>query len=58
MCDLLLAPARRVVREKACPLLSQTVRIVVAELGDNAETTGALFLRGSRLRLPFSRFLR
>jgi glucokinase len=41
MGDLLLEPARQVVRERAYQLLSGAVRIVVAELGDNAEILGA-----------------
>ena len=41
MGDLLLAPARRVVRERAFPLLAQAVRIVPAQLGDDAGVFGA-----------------
>lgn len=41
MGDLLLNPARQVVKERAYPLLAQAVRIVLAELGDNAEVLGA-----------------
>jgi len=41
MGDLLLNPVRQVVRERAYQLLAQAVRIVLAELGDNAEVLGA-----------------
>ncbi len=41
MGDLLLEPAWQVVRERAYRLLAQAVRIVVAELGDDAEILGA-----------------
>ena len=41
MGDLLLEPARQVVRERAFPLLAQAVRIVPAELGDDAGVCGA-----------------
>ncbi|MBI2851776.1 MAG: ROK family protein [Chloroflexi bacterium] len=41
MGDLLLEPARQVVRERAFPLLSQAVRIVPAQLGDDAGVFGA-----------------
>ena len=41
MGDLLLNPARQVVKERAYQLLAQAVRIVPAELGDNAEVLGA-----------------
>ncbi len=41
MGDLLLEPARRVVRERAFPLLAQTVQIVPAQLGDDAGVFGA-----------------
>jgi len=41
MGDLLLNPARQVVKERAYQLLAQAVRIVLAELGDNAEVLGA-----------------
>jgi len=39
--DFLLAPARQVVRERAFQLPAQAVRIVPAELGDNAGVLGA-----------------
>jgi len=39
--DFLLAPARQVVRERAFQLSAQAVRIVPAELGDNAGVLGA-----------------
>jgi glucokinase len=41
MGDLLLEPARQVVRERAFPLLAQAVRIVPAKLGDDAGVFGA-----------------
>lgn len=41
MGDLLLAPARRVVRERAFPLSARAVRIVSGQLGDNAGVLGA-----------------
>jgi glucokinase len=41
MGDLLLEPARQVVRERAFPLLAQAVRIVPAKLGDDAGVCGA-----------------
>ena len=41
MGDLLLEPARQVVRERAFRLLAQAVRIVPAQLGDNAGVLGA-----------------
>ncbi len=41
MGDLLLNPARQVVKERAFQLLAKAVRIVVAELGNNAEILGA-----------------
>jgi glucokinase len=41
MGDLLLEPARQVVRERAFSLLAQAVRIVPAELGDDAGVCGA-----------------
>ncbi len=41
MGDLLLNPARQVVKERAFQLLAEAVRIVVAELGNNAEILGA-----------------
>ena len=41
MGDLLLEPARRLVRERAFPLLAQSVRIVPAQLGDDAGVFGA-----------------
>jgi glucokinase len=41
MGDFLLEPARQVVRERAFPLLAQAVRIVPAELGDDAGVFGA-----------------
>jgi glucokinase len=41
MGDLLLEPARRVVRERAFQLSAQAVRIVPAQLGDNAGVLGA-----------------
>ena len=40
MGDLLLSPAWQVVRERAFPLLAQTVRIVVAKLGENVGIIG------------------
>lgn len=39
--DLLLNPARQVVRERAFQLPAQAVRIVLAQLGDNAGVLGA-----------------
>ncbi len=39
--DLLLEPARRVVRERAFPVAAQAVRIVTARLGDEAGVYGA-----------------
>lgn len=41
MGELLLGPARRVMQERAFPLLSQAVRIVPAQLGDDAGVFGA-----------------
>jgi glucokinase len=41
MGDLLLEPARRVVTERAFQLSAQAVRIVLAQLGDNAGVLGA-----------------
>jgi glucokinase len=41
MGDLLLEPARRVVKERAFQLSAQAVRIVPAQLGDNAGVLGA-----------------
>jgi glucokinase len=41
MGDLLLDTARQVVKERAFPLSAQAVRIVTAELGDNAGVLGA-----------------
>lgn len=41
MGDLLLEPARRVVKERAFQLAAQAVRIVPAQLGDNAGVLGA-----------------
>ncbi|MBA7660743.1 Glucokinase [subsurface metagenome] len=41
MGDLLLDTARQVVKERAFPLSSQAVRIVTAQLGDNAGVLGA-----------------
>jgi len=41
MGDLLLEPAREVVRERACSLSAQMVRIVLAQLGDDAGAFGA-----------------
>ncbi|MBI2847671.1 MAG: ROK family protein [Chloroflexi bacterium] len=41
MGDLLLGPARRVVRERAFPLLVRAVRIVTARLGDDTGVFGA-----------------
>jgi predicted NBD/HSP70 family sugar kinase len=43
MGDLLLEPARQVVRDRAFPLLAQAVRIVPAKLGDDAGVFGAAF---------------
>ena len=39
--DLLLEPARRVVQERAFPISAQAVRIVAAQLGDEAGVYGA-----------------
>jgi glucokinase len=41
MGDLLLNPARKVVRERAFPVSAGAVRIVPAQLGNNAEIIGA-----------------
>ncbi len=41
MGDLLLDTARQVVKERAFPLSAQAVRIVTAQLGDNAGVVGA-----------------
>ena len=41
MGDLLLNPARQVVRERAFPLSAQAVQIVPAQLGDDAGVLGA-----------------
>ena len=41
MGDLLLEPARRVVRERAFPLSARLVRIVPSQLGDDAAVLGA-----------------
>jgi len=41
MGDLLLESARRVVKERAFQLSAQAVRIVPAQLGDNAGVLGA-----------------
>jgi glucokinase len=41
MGELLLKPARQVVKERAFPLSAQAVRIVPAQLGDNAGVLGA-----------------
>ncbi|MFC1897547.1 ROK family protein [Chloroflexota bacterium] len=41
MGDLLLNPARQAVRERAFPLLAQAVRIVPAQLGNDAGVLGA-----------------
>lgn len=50
MGDLLLNPARQVVRERAFQLLAQAVRIVPAQLGDNAGVLGAaVFARQQEL---------
>jgi len=43
MGDLLLDPVRRAVKEKAFQLLAQAVRIVPAQLGDDAGVFGAAF---------------
>jgi glucokinase len=43
MGDLLLNQAREVVRERAFPLSAQAVRIVPAQLGDDAGVFGAAF---------------
>jgi hypothetical protein len=40
MGDMLLAPARKVVAEKAFSLPVQAVRIVPSQLGDNAAAIG------------------
>ncbi len=51
MGDLLLEPARQVVRERAFPLCAQAVRIVTAQLGDDAGIVGAaVFARQQELR--------
>jgi predicted NBD/HSP70 family sugar kinase len=39
--DLLLDPARCLVKERAFPISTQVVRIVIAELGDEAAVRGA-----------------
>ncbi len=39
--DLLLEPARRIVKERAFPISAQAVRIVTTELGDEAGVLGA-----------------
>lgn len=49
MGDLLLEPARQVVRERAFRLLSQAVRIVPAQLGDDAGVFGAAAFAFSNL---------
>ncbi len=50
MGDLLLNPARQVVRERAFQLPAQVVRIVPAQLGDNAGVLGAaIFAHQQRL---------
>ncbi len=41
MGDLLLNPARQMIRERAHPLSAQAVRIVTTQLGGNAEVLGA-----------------
>jgi len=41
MGDLLLEPARQVVKERAFRLSAQAVRIVPAQLGDDAGVLGA-----------------
>jgi glucokinase len=41
MGDLLLEPARQVVKERAFPLAARAVRIVPSQLGDNAAVLGA-----------------
>ena len=41
MGDLLLNPARQVVKEKAFPISAQAVHIVPAQLGDNSGVLGA-----------------
>jgi glucokinase len=50
MGDLLLDTARQVVEERALPLSAQAVRIVTAQLGDNAGVLGAaVFARQQKL---------
>ena len=50
MGDLLLDTARQVVKERAFPLSAQAVRIVTAQLGDNAGVLGAaIFARQQKL---------
>ncbi len=50
--DLLLGPARRLVRERAFPISAESVRVVAAELGNEAGVYGAaafaLARRGAR----------
>ena len=49
MSDLLLQPAREVIRERAHRLSAQTVRIVTSQLGDDAGVLGAaVFARQQR----------
>jgi len=49
--DLLLEPARQVVKERAFPIAVQTARIVTAQLGEEAGVYGAaIFARGQRAR--------
>ena len=51
--DLLLEPARQVVKAKAFPVAAQTARIVAAQLGNEAGVHGAaIFARGQKARRP------
>lgn len=42
--ELLLGPARRVLRQRGLPLLAEAVRVLPGELGDDAGTLGAVAL--------------
>jgi len=51
--DLLLDPARRIVQERAFPISAQAVRIVTAQLGDDAGVYGAaIFALKQKVRRP------
>ena len=50
MGELLLEPARQVVEQRAFPLCAGTVRIVTAELGDDAVVLGAAFYARQQTR--------